>query len=113
MRCEELLSDTGTLTVHQTLYYRASSRHSWSLMTTNTNVCNAETVSNPDNGWVRCFNRNSGVHSVMLSGVKALCLRGSRYDYLQLSSGLLVTKEGSRYDGTAAKMDSNVLCKGK
>lgn len=112
MRCNELLSDTGTLTVHQKLYYRASSRHSWSLMATNTTACNAGTVSNPDNGWVQCRNGSSGYHPVMVSGVNALCLRGSRYDYLQTSSALLVTDAGRRYAGALSKVANNVLCRG-
>ena len=112
MRCNDLLSDTGTLTVHQKLYYRASDRYSWSLMATNTTVCNEDTVSNPDNGWVQCRTANSGFHPVMVSGVNAPCVKGSRYDYLQTSSALLVTNEGSTYSGASSKTGSNVLCRG-
>ena len=78
----------------------------------NTSVCNAKTVSNSTNGWVQCHTVNQGVHPVMVARVKALCLKGTRYDYLQTSSALLVTDAGRRYAGAAAKADYNVYCKG-
>ncbi|MYC31893.1 MAG: hypothetical protein F4X64_01810 [Chloroflexi bacterium] len=113
MRCEDLLADTGTLTVHQKLYYRASDRYSWSLMASNTTVCNDDTVSDPSDGWVQCRTENSGLHPVMVSGVHSLCWAGTRYDYLQTSSALLVTNAGRRYAGANAKMNENVYCKGR
>ena len=77
-----------------------------------TSACNTATVSNAANGWVQCRTVNQGVHPVMVAGVNAPCLTGTRYDYLQMSSALLVTDAGGRYAGAASKAADNVLCKG-
>ena len=112
MRCNDRLSDIGTLTVTNGLYYRANSNHSWPYMTTNTGVCKAATVSNESNGRVQCRTEAEDFHPLMIAGVNAPCLKGTRYDYLQTSSASLVTDEGRRYAGASFKSANNVHCKG-
>ncbi len=80
-------------------------------MAVNTTVCNDETVSDEDHGWVQCRKANEGLHPVMIAGVYDRCLKGSRYDYLQTSSALLVTDAGRRYAGAFSKVANNVLCR--
>ena len=113
MRCNERLSQIGELAVTNSLYYRADSYHSWSFLAVNTSDCNAATFFNAANGWVQCRTVNQGVHPVMIAGVNAPCVTGTRYDYLQTSSALLATNAGGRYAGAGSKTADNVLCRGR
>ena len=112
MYCNELLSEIGTLRVRQSLYYRPNDQHSWSRMASVITECNSATVDDSTKGWVQCHTDAEDYHSVMLSGVKALCIAGTRYDYLQTSTALLTTNTGKRYSGGTTKTGYDVLCRG-
>ncbi len=113
MYCNDLLSNIGTLRVRQSLYYRPNDQHSWSRMASVNTECNAATVDDSTNGWVQCHTDAEDFHSVMLSGVKAICIADTRYDYLQSSTALLTTDAGRRYAGAASKIGYDVLCRGQ
>ena len=113
MYCNDRLSQLGTLTVTNSIYVYDTGTRRWTFLQRNTSECNAATVNDPTYGWVQCRTVNEGAHPVMIAGVNTTCVKGTRYDYLQSSSAVLITNEGRRYAGAAAKAAYNVRCKGK